>query len=369
MADRAFASEAVQRLAALYGGIEARIAAGLGGRLARGIADSDWVAARMVEVGAVRRWAAGLLGAASGSADQLARQAIVDGLAHGAARAQAGVPVRGGSVYRSDPTFRAMLLSDRLRGAERLAAESVARAYRSTVLAGGLQLTGTGQTELSRRRAVQRALNQAMAQGITGFTDRRGRQWALAGYVEMAAQTAAAQAVLDGQLGQMAAQGDNLMIVSAGPQECERCRHWMGKILTRDGSGVGGATLVLPAAATPGRMVTVHVAGSLAEARQAGLFHPRCRCRIGTYRVGLTARPVTRPDPEGQRARDRLRALERRVRELRLREAVALDDKARADARAKREAAQTSVAAHVEATRALGIRRDIRRESLNLNYR
>lgn len=367
MADRAFASEIVQRLAALYARAEATIVGGIAERLVRGIAGSDWAERRMVETGAVRRWASGVLDGLRPAADREARTAIGSALAHGADLGRQGT-VRG-QLYRPDPDRHLAPLNERLRGAERRAADAAAQAYRSAVLAGGLQLTGTGSTELARRRSVQRALNQAMAQGITGFTDRVGRSWSLAGYVEMAAQTAATEAVVSGQLGQMAADGQNLIIVSAGPQECERCRHWMGKVLTRDGSGSGGATLVLPSTATPERMVTVRVAGSFAEARAAGLFHPRCRCRIGVYRVGLTGRPVTRPDSEGQRARDRLRALERRVRELRMREAAALDAAALDKARAARQEAQKRVAAHVAQTRDLGIRRDTRRESLNLGLR
>jgi hypothetical protein len=364
MADRSFASEAAQRLAALYARVEVGIVSGIAGWLLRGIAGDDWAERRMVEVGAVRRWAGGVLASFRPAADREARTMIGAALAHGVAQ---GRPT--GRVYRSDPDRYLTPLNERLRGAERRAADAAAQAYRRAVLAGGLQLTGTGSTELARRRSVQRALNQAMAQGITGFTDRAGRSWALAGYVEMAAQTAATEAVIGGQLGQMASDGQNLIIVSAGPQECERCRQWMGKILTRDGSGSGGATLVLPSAATPGRMVTVRVSGSFAEARQSGLFHPRCRCRIGVYRVGLTGRPVTRPDPEGQKARDRLRELERRVRALRLREAAAMDGPALGKARAARQEAQKRVAAHVAETRDLGIRRDTRRESLNLGLR
>lgn len=358
MTDRSFASEAVQRLVALYGRAESVIARGLAARLVRGIADSDWVDRRLIEVGAVRRWAGGVLG---GAPDREVAELLTQSARHGAAAV-------GGRLYAPDVSLRAEMLGQRLRGAERLAAEATAQAYRSAVLAGGIQLTGTGSTELARRRSVQRALNQAMAQGITGFVDRAGRRWTLSGYVEMAAQTAATQAVLDGQIRQMAAEGLNLIIISAGPQECERCRRWMGKILTRDGSGEGGATLVLPASATTQRMVTVRVAGSLAEATRAGLFHPRCRCRAGVYRPGLTGR-YTRPDPEGQKARDRLRALERRVRELRLREAAALDDKARNAARETRMVAQGRVAEHVKATAALGIRRDQRREQSNLGFR
>lgn len=365
MADRSFASEAAQRLAALYARAEGGIVSGIAGWLLRGIAGDDWADRRMVEAGAVRRWAFGLLTSFRPAADREVRTMIGAALTHGVQQ----VGPRAGNLYRSDPDRYLTPLNERLRGAERRAADAAAAAYRRAVLAGGLQLTGTGSTELARRRSVQRALNQAMAQGITGFTDRAGRSWALAGYVEMAAATAATEAVIGGQLGQMAADGDNLIIVSAGPQECERCRRWMGKILTRDGSGQGGQTLVLPSSATPGRMVTLRVAGSFTEARAAGLFHPRCRCRIGVYRVGLTGRPVTRPDPEGQAARDRLRALERRVRQLRLREAAAMDGPALAQARAARKVAQARVADHVAATRDLGIRRDTRRESLNLGLR
>jgi len=350
VADRGRASEVAQRLAALYAHAEALITGSIAARLVRGIASGDWAARRMVEVGAVRREAETVLARQRPAVDVEVRRMI-------------------GTVYRGDVSRYAAPLSERLRGVERRAAQAAAEAYRGAVLAGGLQLTGTGQTELGRRRGVQRALNQAMEQGITGFIDRRGRRWSLAGYVEMAAATAAHEAQIAGEVAAVRAAGGVLVIVSAGPQECERCRRWMGKVLTVDATGQGGAVLVMPAEGTPGRMVTVRVAGSLAEARAAGLFHPRCRCRIGRYRPGLTGRPVTRPDPEGQKARDRLRALERRVRELRQREAAALDGPALAAAREARKTAQARVREHVASSQALGIRRDTRRESLNLGLR
>lgn len=341
------ASEAAQRLAALYSRAEAAIARLIAGRLSRGIERPDWAGQRLVEAGAVRRDATRVLDSQRGVVDAEARHVI-------------------GAVYRGDPDRYARPLLERLRGAERRAAQAAADVYRSAVLAGGLQLTGSGQTDLARRRSVQRALNQAMAQGITGFSDRLGRRWSLSGYVEMAATTAAHEAALAGEVEATRAAGGNLVVVSAGPQECERCRKWMGKILTLDWSGQGGAVLVFP---VDGRAVTVRVAGSLSEARSAGLFHPRCRCRIGRYRPGLTGRPVTRPDPEGQKARDRLRALERRVRELRLREAVAIDGPALAAAREARKVAVARVTEHVKATAKLGIRRDQRRERVDLGYR
>lgn len=362
-------------LTLLYSDAESALARGLASRLAAGIGSAEWAGRALSRMGDVERFARGVVERTNAAMRRevaiLGRAAQLEGAGRAAAELAMGSdrPRRAGPDRPLSP--RVAELATRLQSAQAGAVISTRNIYRGAVQAGmsGVELTGRGETALARRRSVQRALDRALDVGITGVRDSAGRNWTLAAYAEMASTTAAKQIEVEGHLAEMARTGRNLLIVSSGPQECPRCRPWDGKILTRDGSGAGGAVVVVPAEATPGRMVTVRVAGSLAEAIQAGLLHPRCRCRVSAYRPGLTGRPPTRPDPEGQAARDRLRALERRVRQLKLRAAAALDDEARARALALVRAKQAEIRAHVGASEHLGIRRDTRRERPDLGYR
>jgi hypothetical protein len=349
-------------LPALYGGVEVRLFGELARRLSVGMGAPGWVERQLGQFAAVRRFTDRLIADAGRRAGGVIEGFLV-------ARFRAGT---GAAPTWSDDQARRVLAPQiqdtrgRVAAAHARLATYAVDVYRAAT-AAGIGLDGRGETALARRRSVQRALNRAADQGIAGFVDRRGRAWNLAGYLEMCAVTAAKQAEVTGQLAQMEREGRNLLLVRGGPQECPRCRPWFGKIVTRDDSGAGGRVLVMPADASPDRMVTVRVAGSLGEARSRGLLHPRCRCRLITFLPGLT--PVGRipGDPRGQQARDRLRALERRVRELRRREAAALDDDARRAVAAQVRAKQAEIAAHVASSP--GLRRDPRRERPDLGYR
>lgn len=113
------------------------------------------------------------------------------------------------------------------------------------------------------------------------------------------------------------------------------CRPWEGKILSLSGAP---------------RVDGVEVSGTLDQARAAGFMHPGCRHTIGAYLPGFTKVPKDTADPEGDAARQQLRYLERQVRAWKRREMVALDDQARAKARAKVRVWQARIRAHVEAT-------------------
>jgi len=71
------------------------------------------------------------------------------------------------------------------------------------------------------------------------------------------------------------------------------------------------------------------------QARAAGLFHPNCRHSLGAYIPGLTEPMRQTRDAEGYQERMQQRYMERQIRKWKLREAVALDDEARRQARAK----------------------------------
>jgi hypothetical protein len=99
--------------------------------------------------------------------------------------------------------------------------------------------------------------------GITGFTDRSGREWTLRNYSDMAARTVTARARRRAKEMEFLAHGEDLVIVSEHYPTCEKCVMWGGKILSLTGSTPGYPTL--------------------AEAEAEGLFHPRCRHTASLY--------------------------------------------------------------------------------------
>jgi|GEM_PF-875965 len=97
---------------------------------------------------------------------------------------------------------------------------------------------------------------QLAEQGITGFKDRKGRQWNMRTYAETVARTTTMEAHLQGTANRLLEHGHDLVKVSTHIGACEKCRPWEGKILSLSGKTEGYPTLQ--------------------EAKDAGLFHPRC---------------------------------------------------------------------------------------------
>lgn len=224
---------------------------------------------------------------------------------------------------------------------------------------------------LTRRQASQRALDQFAARGVTGFVDSAGRSWELAAYAEMAVRSVTARAAVEGHIDALAEIGVGLVIVSDAPLECPLCRPWEGEVLTL-GAAAGPHTVRvekavqpsgLRAAFRPPETVAVHVAGSLTEARAAGLFHPNCRHSLGAYLPGVTTRPPHHPTP-GTTYEDtqRQRAIERRIRQWKRRQVVATTDADRRRAGVFVRKWQAAQRVHVAAHPAL--RRDPAREQV-----
>lgn len=198
---------------------------------------------------------------------------------------------------------------------------------------------------LTRRQAAQRALNRWATRGVVAFVDRRGREWDMVSYTEMATRSASQRAMIAAHGATLRNNGVNLVIVSNAPQECKRCRPWEGKVLTLGPSD--------------GRH------RSLADAQAAGFMHPGCRHSIGAYIPGFTE-PHAGPtaDPEGDKARQRLRELERRVRAARRLEAAALDDDAKRAAQARVRAIQSQIREHLSTGAGTTLQRQPARERI-----
>ncbi|MFF5984414.1 phage minor capsid protein [Streptomyces olindensis] len=212
----------------------------------------------------------------------------------------------------------------------------------------------------TRRQAAQSALDAFADRGVKGFIDSRGRSWELRSYVEMAMRSAVGRAAVEAHSDRLGAAGVDLVIVSQAPEECPLCRPWERKILTRAGRA-GARDIELEHATEDGEMVTVHVAGSLDEARGAGLLHPNCRHSVSAYLPGVSRVPKAQPPRGTYEDSQKQRYLERQVRRWKRREQTAMDEQQAKVARARARAYQARVRELIAAT---GLPRKPHREQL-----
>jgi hypothetical protein len=174
------------------------------------------------------------------------------------------------------------------------------------------------------------ALQKAAGRGITGFADRAGRSYGLDTYVNQTVQHEAGQAAVDGFTDRLAAEGDDLVIVTESPHPCPLCDPWEHRVLS-----VSGADPRRP---------------SMAEARAGGLFHPNCHHTIQRWYPGFVWPPHSLHNlPGTYEATQRQRDIERHIRAWKRRQAAALDDLTKAKAGAKVRAWQAELRRHLAA--------------------
>lgn len=195
---------------------------------------------------------------------------------------------------------------------------------------------------MTRQEAAQRALWALTDQGITGFTDRAGRRWRLSSYVEMATRTAAQRAHTDAHLDRVRADGHRYVQVSDAPRECPRCTVWEGTVLAIDDAALG----TVEVESLLGGTTAIVVAGTVAQARAAGLLHPNCRHALSPYLPGVTPPLIPTRIVGGYDAAQRQRQLERHIRAWRERELTALTPAARRHAAAQRKGYVAAIKAH-----------------------
>jgi len=180
--------------------------------------------------------------------------------------------------------------------------EDAYRRIQAEVVAG--TLTGVE----TRKQIAKRFMNRLADEGITSFTDKKGRKWEMGAYAEMVTRTTTVQASLQGHIDRQLEAGRDLIVISDHAGECPLCRPWENKVLS-----ITGATNGYP---------------SLASAKEAGLFHPNCRHSLTGYIEGLTDLEPTKTG--GVPGQDiyikKQRSNERQIRRWKRREVVALDD-------------------------------------------
>ncbi|GHH67572.1 hypothetical protein GCM10017673_14790 [Streptosporangium violaceochromogenes] len=216
-------------------------------------------------------------------------------------------------------------------------------AYRA-VQAGTAARIVTGTA--TRRQASQAAWQRLVDRGIVSFTDRAGRQWRLSSYVEMVGRTNAQRAMVQGQTDRLASAGIDLVYVSDNTQECKLCRPFEGRVLRRGPGRIG--RIKVEHATRDGELVEVDVVDTLDGARGRGFQHPNCRHSISAYLPGVTRLKKGTADPTGDQARQKQRALERRIRAAKEQALGALDEPAKKAARARVRAAQGDLRAHLK---------------------
>jgi hypothetical protein len=357
------AEDLASEVARLYQDAEAALLQRLAAALAADIDSPRWAELKLAAVGNLRAAVEEVAEALQQDTDGAVRRALVEAYNRGrqAAVAELGALDIGRELAARDALPNAPAV-DRL--AASLAEDTrpvyaritrvVVDVYRSiTSRASASTLLGA----LTRRQASQRALDQFANRGISGFVDSAGRSWDMASYAEMAVRSVTARAAIEGHVDALAEIGVGLVIVSDAPLECPLCRPWEGETLTLSGQSGPHTIQAEHATDTVGRLrrrpriIPVHVAGSLVEARAAGLFHPNCRHSLSAYLPGVTTRPPDHPTP-GTTYEDtqRQREIERHIRRWKRRQAAAMDDAARRVAGAKvrewQKAQREHVAAH-----------------------
>lgn len=310
-------------------GLLARIASFIG----IGLDSGSWSTDRRDSAGLVRRAVTAVLGRllsrGSKAADKAAKEAERRGtaLADDELGSSAdGLPPPSGVHAKRG----AQRINDDLRAVNGAMVTQAMNAYHRIITEVTQSVEAGTNTRL---QAAGRALARFADEGITGFTDKRGHRWELRTYVEMAVRTHAANIMVDAHTTRLEEAGVRLVMVSDAPYECEKCKPWEGKVL--EIGGPSGKHSVTVKNAAGGGTITVQVAGSLEEARSAGLFHPNCRHNVTGYLPGVTRAPNPPTVKATYKDTQRLREMERTARKWDRRRAVALTDEERQYAESK----------------------------------
>ncbi|MFF5501254.1 phage minor capsid protein [Streptomyces roseolus] len=356
-----------ERTRDLYAAAELRLLGIIAQQLAAGLDAPGWAERKLAAVQAVRRASQAVVTELGKTVSLDVHDAVAEAYneGHRAAVAELGALSDDAVRLVDDVTPNAQAVDrlavetvDRLTATHRSILRAVDDRYRAIVAdVTATPLLGTG----TRRQATQDAMRRFADEGIQSFRDRAGRPWSLTAYAEMAVRTSVGRAATEAHMQTLATAGVDLVIVSNSPRECPLCRPWERQVLTVGGPA-GARTVEVEHATRDGEYVTVRVAGSLDEARRAGLQHPNCRHSVSAYTPGLTTVDDAEPDPAGYEAGQRQREIERHIRKYKRRAAAAVDEQGRKAAEAKARQWQTAMREHLAAHPDL--RRNRKREQL-----
>mgnify|MGYP001436630643 CR=1 FL=1 len=340
-------------VAALYADAEARLLAIVARQLADGFEAPGWATRKLADVQPLRRAAQDVVDALATATELEVFDAVAEAYRVGS---RAGL-VELGTLADNDRR-RIADTTPNTRAVDRLAAEAVelVTATHRGILRGvedGYRqvIAESCATPLlgvdTRRQATQAAMARFADRGMRTFVDRSGRAWSMTSYAEMAVRTATGRAAVEAHGDRLRAAGVDLVVVSNAPHECPLCKPFEGKVLALDGPE-GARTVEAEHATEDGRTVPVRIAGSLDEARRRGFQHPNCRHSLAAYLPGVT-RPAAEAstDPDGYKATQKQRAIERGIRKWKNRAAAAVTPEGKRAAEAKVREWQAKQRAHL----------------------
>ncbi|CDZ89044.1 phage minor capsid protein [Rhodococcus ruber] len=323
---------------------------------------ANWAARMIIKVGPVRVGVQRILDRLHGESRVMVTEAIRQAWENGRNAALEDIPGERVPVFNVDGASAraAEELNQRLVETRPRAAESASNIYRQVI--DEVTRDESITSEASRKRLVQRALDRFARDGITSFIDQRGRNYDLVSYTEMAVRAAVSEGEINAYMQQLVAAGIDLVVISDVPQSCALCEPFESKLVSITGA-TRAAIWVDP---ETGRTRSVPVFSTLAEARAAGLWHPGCRhVAKGWTPDSPFPPPADPPDPEGYKATQRLRALERRVRREKRVLAAAMSPEAETAARRRIRGVQAQIRDHIART---GVQRRRDREQLHRGY-
>jgi len=340
-----------------YVDAERRIVERIAAHVANGVGSPNWEVESLRNAQSLRRESVAILAQAGDNHAQ-----AFDALA-GKAYTRAGAAslrdlpiadvVHAGSLQkRSAVRSVAREVSGVVRAADSQILRKVDDVFRSTV---GKTTRAVVARGISRKEAAKEALNDLVKQGEVTFTDKRGRNWRLPDYVDMATRTGVAKAQMKGHEDTLRANGVDYVVVQPGPRACPICDKWARSILSTNGVAGTQRTENI----VSGNSTTVTVDATLDQARLAGFQHPNCRCSLRAYLPGVTKRAdIKRPpfDEKGYEAQQKQRAKERKIRDAKLEQAAAIDSEGKALAAKKVRQRQAELRDHMAANS--GQRRD-----------
>ena len=252
----------------------------------------------------------------------LATRAVA-GVTATAAR-EAAADVRWSGAMPGVSTYRVSVLVEALRASHTRIATVLSQTYSRAVE----QAWSSGDPAV----LIQRELDALANAGITGYVDSAGRNWSLEHYVEVTVRSQLADAAFETYTRVLQSAGVRFARVLPAGVGCKRCLPWAGRVVSIDSTPAGTYT----ATDHLGRSRVVAVAGSLQEARQAGVFHPWCQHRLSPWvaRQRRSLIPVPRID-RVSRAEARYRHRTARAWDRRTRVALTAQARQHAQTRAR----------------------------------
>lgn len=170
--------------------------------------------------------------------------------------------------------------------------------------------------------AMRQAINRMVDNGITGFVDHAGRRWSPEAYVQMDIRTTVANAARQAAFDRCDDFGSDIIQVDAHAGARPLCYPWQGKLISRTDAARDVEDV-------DGNTVHVYALSETSYGNPAGLFGVNCR-HFGTPFIpgfsGLMNKDLIQPKAENDRRYEltqEQRALERALRQARLKESVA----------------------------------------------